>query len=77
LELSRQETKAAHEEGQKLQQRLSELAAQEAELRGVIQQYSISGRRWSAIMLAAVALLIGIVLTVLVLLIVTLVSGPK
>jgi DNA-binding transcriptional MerR regulator len=60
-----------------LQQRLSELTVQEAELRGKLEQYTVGGRRWSVLALVAAALLIGVVLTLLILLIVTLSVGAK
>jgi DNA-binding transcriptional MerR regulator len=59
----------ASETAQKLQQRIVELTAQEAELRGRLEQYKIGGRNWNLASLVMLALLIGVILTLVVLLI--------
>jgi DNA-binding transcriptional MerR regulator len=50
---------------QQLQRRITELSSQEAELRGRMQQYTIGGRQWNVLALAAVGLLIGAILMAL------------
>jgi DNA-binding transcriptional MerR regulator len=48
-----------------LQQRITELSTQEAELRGKLEQYMFGGRRLNAVTLVAIALLVGITIAVL------------
>lgn len=50
-----------------LQQRITQLSAQEAELRGELKQYNFAGRRWNAMSLVIITLLVGVILTAIVL----------
>ncbi len=58
-----------------MQERLTALSVQEAELRGILKQYTIGGRQWSVAGLIIGALLVGIAITVLILVITTILSA--
>lgn len=57
-----------------LQERLTELSEQAAELRGQMQQYTFNGKRLNAAVLVGVALVFGIAVALLTLVIVVLIS---
>lgn len=50
-------------ENKALQQRIIELTAKEAELRGIASQYTFAGRRWNVAALIVAALVAGVLLT--------------
>jgi DNA-binding transcriptional MerR regulator len=58
-----------------LQQRITELSVQEAELRGILRQYTFGNRRWNVVALIAVGLLVGVIFTLLIMVIGTQLSG--
>lgn len=85
LEVAKQETETARRETEvvrrdllenvnTLQKRITDLSVQEAELRGKLEQYTFGGRRWNIGALFAVTLAAGVIFTMLVLVIVTLIS---
>jgi DNA-binding transcriptional MerR regulator len=76
-ELLREQQKETTSTISSLQQKITELSTKEAELRGRLEQYSIGGRRVSAVTMIIAALIVGVLVTAIVILVASQISGPR